>query len=80
MNDTNKVYAVMKKMILHSTSWLHTYEGGKHLKPVQIQSHEIDVVPVEQIMCTLVFMDLEVDARTAIVGTRPNKHGHAVFK
>jgi hypothetical protein len=78
--DTNIVYAVVKKMKIDNTSWLHTYEAGKHLKPVEILNNEVELVSANQLKSTLIFIDLENNADAAIVVSVPNKQGRSVFK
>ena len=78
--DTNIVYAVVKKMSTDNTSWLHTYEAGKHLRPVKISNDQMELVSASHLKSTLIFINIENHADAAIVASVPNKHGHSVFK
>jgi hypothetical protein len=78
VSQQNKVYAVITKLQDNLNSWVSNLPGGKHLKPVIITS-STDVIPVEYLSDTLVFMQAKESSEATVV-KMANKHGHAVFK
>ncbi|WAR25603.1 hypothetical protein MAR_011307 [Mya arenaria] len=67
----------LKLNVVHD-SWLCTYESGKQLKVVEV-TNIVDVVSVENLKTTLLFIEVD-NAGQAIVVNTPNRHGHFISK